>query len=110
MLNYEQKSYQLPNPDLFHHRSSSTSDHDSVSCSGWAGKLTFNAGAYAKAAMEVPFMKRQWEVVLRIEGGLRLWNTVHHASMPTIRTPSTAWSQACTIRLIRKSKSMASPS
>lgn len=72
VLNYEQKSYQLPNPDLFHHRSSSTSDHDSVSCSGWAGKLTFNAGVYAKAAMEVSFMKRKWEVGVRIEGGIRL--------------------------------------
>ena len=76
VLNYEQRPTQLPGADLFHHLSSSKSDHDSVSCSGWAGKLTFNAGVYAKAAMEVSFkkriMKRKWEVGVRLEGGIRL--------------------------------------
>lgn len=72
VLDYTQSNYQLPGTGEFNHRSASRSERDTTMFDGWAGKVTFNMGAYAKAFIQVSFMKRVWEVGARIEGGVRL--------------------------------------
>ena len=72
VLNYTQASYQLPGKGEFDHHSASKSERDSTKFDGWADKVTFNMGAYAKAYIQVPFLKRDWEVGARMEAGVRL--------------------------------------
>lgn len=72
VVNYIAPAYSEPSLDYLQLRSSIKSDRDTVICSGWAGKLTFNVGLYGKAYIKKPWLKREWELAARLEGGVRL--------------------------------------